>query len=168
MLAKLATGALLAGVLSAQPAFEVATVKVDSITPRGWSLPPARNGKFTATNVTLAQLLATAYHLQDFQVAGARGWMESERYDVVAKAADDHAPTDQIRQMLQALLVDRFHLAVHRETKEQPLYALVVAKRGPKLRKAQPCSGEATMKNPCGGFALYRRSQLTGDRKSVV
>jgi uncharacterized protein (TIGR03435 family) len=160
---KLTIGSLVvAGALCAQPSFEVATVKLDTLTQRGWSMPPPKAGKFTAQNVTLAQLVATAWHVQDFQLSGVHGWLGSDRYDVVAKASDTAATKEQIRVMLKNLLVERFHVQVHVDSKEQPIYALVVAKHGPKLQKAQGCSGEPGMKNPCGGFAIYQRSQLTG------
>jgi uncharacterized protein (TIGR03435 family) len=163
MVLKLTIGSLVVtGAIWAQPSFEVATVKLDTLNQRGWSMPPPKGGKFTAQNVTLAQLIATAWHVQDFQVSGAHGWMNSDRYDIVAKAADPAATNEQMRAMLKNLLVERFHLQAQVESQEEPLYALVIAKHGPKLQKAKGCSGEPGMKNPCGGFAIYQRSQLTG------
>src|SRR5262249_17496764 len=89
----------------------------------------------TATASTLVDLITSAYHLRYDQLSGAPGWAFSEHYDVVA-TADQAITIDQMRTMLQDLLAERFHLQVHRETKEVPMYALVVGKKGPKLQES--------------------------------
>ena len=64
---------------------------------------------------------------------------DSDRFDIVANAPGEGTPTgDDVRRMLQTLLADRFQLKLHRETKERPVYALVVAKNGPKLKESAP------------------------------
>jgi uncharacterized protein (TIGR03435 family) len=73
-----------------------------------------------------------AYHLRAEAVSGP-AWLDSERYDVVAKALQT-VPPDDLRRMLQALLAERFKLAVHTEQKPMPAFALVVGKSGPKLQ----------------------------------
>jgi uncharacterized protein (TIGR03435 family) len=85
--------------------------------------------EFGATALT--ELIARAYRVRTFQVSGP-GWMNDERYDIVAKLPEGSTP-DQIPEMLQSLLVERFRLGLHRETKEFGVYALVVAKDGMKL-----------------------------------
>ena len=81
---------------------------------------------------------------QDDLVLGLPGWTKSERYDVEAKVGDEDVgkwkalPLSQKRLSLQSLLVARFNLQFHHETRERPTYSLVVAKKGPKLHKAQP------------------------------
>jgi uncharacterized protein (TIGR03435 family) len=102
----------------------------------------------SATNTNLQMLVESVYEIQDNQLSGAPGWLRSERYDIEAKM--DSAVADQLRkldtdqrraarqQMLQALLADRCKLAIHRETTEQTVYALVVAKSGSKLHEAKP------------------------------
>jgi uncharacterized protein (TIGR03435 family) len=82
-----------------------------------------------------------AYNLENYQVAGTAPLLAvgDAMYDVVAKAEGDGVPTrDEFRQMMQSLLADRFKLAVHREMKETPVYALVVGKNGPKLKESAP------------------------------
>ena len=108
-------------------------------------LPP--NG-LTGTNVTLQMLIKAAYGVEDNQISGVPSWLNSERYDIDAKM--DSSVADELRKlsedqrklerqrMLQALLADRLKLTVHRETKELPIYALVIAKNGPKLQEAKP------------------------------
>ena len=91
--------------------------------------------RVTMTAYTVSNLITAAYGLKDYQVAGASGWMDSDRYDIVARSAGEAPPTrDQANQMLQALLAERFQLKIHRETKEMPVYGLVKGKSGPKLK----------------------------------
>jgi uncharacterized protein (TIGR03435 family) len=104
--------------------------------------------RFTATGVTLQGLIREAYEVEDNQISGAPLWLDSERYDIEAKA--DKSAADELlklsfdqrrleyRRMLQELLADRFRLTLHRESKELPVYALVLAKKGPKLQEAKP------------------------------
>jgi uncharacterized protein (TIGR03435 family) len=79
-------------------------------------------------------LITFAYNVKDFQLSGGPGWANSELYDIVAKG-DGNATRPQLRLMLQALLKDRFKLALRRETKDVPIYELVVAKGGPKIQE---------------------------------
>jgi len=100
-------------------------------------------GRFTATG-TLRMLIRTAFRLQEFQVVGPRGWIDDERFDVDARAGRDATP-DEMRMMLRALLTERFALALHREGREMPVYALRMAdtKRGARARltqAAEPCA----------------------------
>ena len=95
------------------------------------------------SNVPIKSLIASAYGVKDDLVSGGPAWVDSTPYDVEAKVAGPDVPTykalsnDQRNLMLQALLTDRFKLAVHTETKELPVYELVVAKGGPKLTEAK-------------------------------
>lgn len=138
--------------LQAQPppttpaTFEVASVKKHQAGDRrgGWPefLP---GGKFVSTGAPLYILIAIAYDLpfQSDRLTGGPGWIRSEEgvYDIEAKAEDGAIPAglsararqEKMKLMLQGLLADRFKLAMHHETKELPVYALVVAKDGPKL-----------------------------------
>lgn len=77
-------------------------------------------------------------------------WLDTERYDIVAKAAAA-AGSDLHPLRLRALLTGRFKLAVHRETREAPVYALVVARNGPKIKKEQPVdAGDGDMESSRG------------------
>jgi uncharacterized protein (TIGR03435 family) len=150
------------------PAFEVASVKQNKSAQRGYSLPPAKNGKFTARNISLKLLMTEAYHVPEFQISGGPDWLDSYRYDVDAKA-QGNAPTDQTRMMLQRLLAERFKLSAHSEYKDLPLYKLTVAKNGSKLQPAKVagCDSVASPSPLCGGFRVYMRSQITGETVSV-
>jgi uncharacterized protein (TIGR03435 family) len=117
---------------AARPAFEVASVKPNTsgAIQGGVRSDPER---LTATNATVRQLLLFAYNLPDYQLLGPHS-IENERYDVTAKAPIP-GDTAQLRSMLQTLLADRFRLKLHRETKTVPVFWLITAKNGPKLRK---------------------------------
>lgn len=101
----------------------------------------------SATGVTLQSLIQEAYGVGDQQISGAPDWVKSERYDIEAKvdkpAADELSKLSEdqrnvaTQRMLQAVLADRFKLALQREAKELPVYALAVAKNGPKLQEAK-------------------------------
>jgi bla regulator protein BlaR1 len=121
--------------------FEVASIRPSQPGTRGTYLnlpPPGR--EFTSKNVPLSTLIQVAYHIQDYQLSGGPGWMASGPFDIAAKA-DHDADREEIRRMLQALLADRFKLAVRRETKELPIYELVVGKNGSKLPEAAEGDG---------------------------
>jgi uncharacterized protein (TIGR03435 family) len=89
---------------------------------------------------TLKDLIRTAYEVKDYQISGADSLgsvMTAQRYNIQATLPEG-ATEKQVPQMLQTLLAERFKLVVHRETKDQSVYALVVAKGGPKLKAAEP------------------------------
>jgi len=92
---------------------------------------PMPGGRISAINVTLKMLIARAYGLQGFQLSGGPGWADTVRYNIEAKP--DTPVENEWKEMLQTLLVDRFQLAFHRETKELPIYVLVLAKKDGKL-----------------------------------
>ena len=100
----------------AKPFFEVASVKA-ARPMEGTGGFRIRNGRFTGESVTLRLLVAIAYGLQDSQVTGGPGWASSDMFDVEAKGESGRETADEVRQMLQQLLADRFKLAVHKETK---------------------------------------------------
>lgn len=117
-------------------AFDSASIKPARPEARGYSIRPLP-GRLSAENITLKLLIAEAYHVYDFQVSGGSKWVDSERYDVEAKAAGDAAPNrSQLRAMLQNLLADRFGLTLRHESKEMPVFVLEAGKGGSKLRPA--------------------------------
>ena len=120
---------------AAPPAFEVASVKPAAPQTDGRVMIRMGGdaGQVDYTNVSLKQVLAKAYDVKSYQITGP-SWLDSERYDIVAKVPDGVAK-EQIPAMLRALLADRFQMKVHRETKEQSVYAIMVGKNGPKLTK---------------------------------
>ncbi len=115
-----------------EPAFEAATIKPNN-TGDGMSLIRFPGVTVSMTNQSLKIMIMFAYQIRGFQLTGGPNWMDTSRFDVEAKASPE-ASMDQKRQMLQALLKDRFQLALHRETKELPIYNLVVAKGGLKIQ----------------------------------
>lgn len=127
--------------------YEVASIKPNKSVDNRIRVMIAADG-LSAMGTTLQALIGLAYDVRDHQLSGVPGWARSDKYDIEAKM--DGAVADEVRkltpdqskaatqQMLQALLADRFKLAVHRETTEQPVYALVIAKNGPKIHEAKP------------------------------
>jgi len=93
-------------------------------------------GRISMSGVTAKNLIQQAYGVREFQIVGGPGWLGLERYDITAKP-EGAATQDQVKVMMQALLADRFKLQFHRETKELPTYALVVAKGGPKFHESE-------------------------------
>ena len=122
-----------------QVSFEVASIKPHP-EPITYSADARINGTLvTATASTLLDLITDAYGVRYDQISGGPGWMKTDHFDVAARAAGEKAITmDQMRQMLQSLLADRFQLKFHREMKEVPMWDLVVAKNGPKLKAFDP------------------------------
>jgi bla regulator protein blaR1 len=138
--------------------FEVASIKPSDPDARGRMLSLQPGGGLRVTGWTLKGLIAFAYDVRDFQIAGGPGWIDSARYDIMAKAErsdssdlpnDPRSITEEqlkinaerVRLRLQALLAERFQLAIHRETREAPVYALVIGKNGPKLTEAKQGEG---------------------------
>ncbi len=131
------------------PSFEVATIKPSQPgAAGGLAIGPKGDDRFVAKNATVKALIEFAYTTDsDRQIVGLSGWMSSERYDIDAKVGDAEVAAmlklppmrrmDPYRLMQQSLLVDRFNLKVHFETRQLPIYALVVAKGGPKLRASE-------------------------------
>src|ERR1700733_10297790 len=123
------------------PQFEAASIKRSPQgNLRGSTFESLPGGGLRIVNGTLRAILETAYNFQEFQILGGPSWVNSERYDILARSPDNPGTravaTDDIRSVrlrLQALLAERFKLEVHRETRELPEYALEVAKNGPKL-----------------------------------
>jgi uncharacterized protein (TIGR03435 family) len=117
---------------AARPEFAVASVKPNKTgccTAYG-----VGNGQGGGRNVTLRNLIALAYRLQEYQISGGPRWVGTDRFDVEGKAEDPKADYDQLRLMLRALFEDRFRLKIHRETKPSAVYSLVLGKGGPKLK----------------------------------
>jgi uncharacterized protein (TIGR03435 family) len=126
---------------AALPEFEVASVKFTAHgrNAEGWSfsdLKIASPGRLVGTNASLDECIRWAYDVREYQVSGP-DWIRSDAasYDIEAKAPPDTTER-QMRLMLQALLQERFKLALHRETKELPVYLLTVGKNGPRLEAA--------------------------------
>lgn len=116
----------------AKPQFEVASIRPSAPDERGMLIRPPSGGRVDITNTTLKRLVANAWGIQLFQISGGPGWLDSAHYDIAAKAGTTSNEED-IALMLQALLTDRFQLKIHRETRELPVYALILAKKDRRL-----------------------------------
>jgi uncharacterized protein (TIGR03435 family) len=128
------------------PAFDVVSIKLHDGSARGSRFQTTPD-RFTAENIPVQSMIMTAYNLKsDEQLSGLRGPVASVRFDLQATIDADTVEAlkklpmkerDEKRQlMMQAMLADRFKLKAHHETKDVSMYALVVAKGGPKLKEA--------------------------------
>jgi bla regulator protein blaR1 len=155
--------------------FEVASVKPSSSSDPRTLLQVLPTGGLRTSGATVTFLVTLAYQVRSFQVVGGPGWIGSDRFDITATVdrskpvSDEPAdPTkltapqlsnmqNQMRPRLAALLAERFGLKVHREMREQPIYALVATKGGPKI--------EAVTGN-FGGLHIVR-NQFVGEGATV-
>jgi uncharacterized protein (TIGR03435 family) len=112
--------------------FDVASVKPNGSGSRTRSTDELPGGRFVAVNVSLRDLILTAYMLQEFQLVGGPDWIDKDRFDIQAKAEGD-TPWDEMRFMLQALFAERFKLRVHEEWRELPVYDITMARTDGKL-----------------------------------
>jgi uncharacterized protein (TIGR03435 family) len=141
------TNAAAAGVEAKVPVYDVVSVKPNKSGSRGTMINP-RIDSFSATNVSLKNMLVNAYGVKDYLISGLTGWADSERFDINAKIVDMDAEAlkkvtgAQRHAMLQQLLVDRFQLKVHRQTEVLPIYEMVVAKGGPKITPVEPAGSD--------------------------
>lgn len=163
------------------PTFEVASIKK----AEPLSINLAMSGKMNLGMVidnaqvdikamSLAELMRVAYKVKPFQISGPE-WLTAERYTITAKMPAG-SNRDQVPEMLQALLADRFKLTFHRETKEQSVYALTVMKSGLKLQESAPEDpAPATTSGPAAPLApaptdggAQARVNVTSDSNGTV
>jgi uncharacterized protein (TIGR03435 family) len=155
--------AMASGLEYAQPAtpaaFEVATIKPTGLTLGvKWIRMPS-NGELITRGTSLKDLIQYAYALHPNLIAGASGWMESERYDIIGKPEPGKLPReDELKAMLRTLLADRFKLEFHRAPKDSSVYVLVIAKAGPKLKERRAVDGDASTSLSFQGARLPARS----------
>jgi hypothetical protein len=153
-LALAVAAAALAQTPASSPAFEVATIKpAPPLNPMeiaqgkvhlGMSIDAAR---VDIGALSIGDLIRIAWEVKPYQVSGPE-WMTTERFNILAKMPEG-ANKDQVPAMLKALLGERFKLAVHKENREHPVYALVAGKNGPKLEAAAPTpESQASPDNP--------------------
>jgi uncharacterized protein (TIGR03435 family) len=113
-----------------RPKFEVASIKL-SVEQRLMAVRPMPGGRLVAT-APVKLLIMNAYGLQRSEIVGGPDWINTDRYEIEAKA-EDNASRGRLMLMLQSLLEDRFQMRAHRETRESSAYVLIVDKNGPKL-----------------------------------
>jgi uncharacterized protein (TIGR03435 family) len=144
------------------PAFDVAAIKPAADTQQFSFSMVQPGGRYIGQNMSLRLLIKTAYGVHDSQIIGGPSWIDSDRWDINAKAEGYKDATtfrDQARLMVRPLLADRFKLALHHEQRELPVYALVLAKVngefGPQFRRndGRDCDKPAPPITPVEGAA---------------
>ena len=135
--------------------FEVASVKPAAPgAPGGGAYLLMPGGTFVGKNLPVKRLVMEAYGVTDFQITGGPAWIDSDRYDIDAKA-EGLAKPDQLSLLIKALLADRFTLKIHSSTKELPIFLLVAGKSGPKIRLSEhPDPGKSR---------VISRARISGD-----
>jgi uncharacterized protein (TIGR03435 family) len=138
-------GTLASQQVSPPPAasFELTSVKRNVSGSESASNRNQPNGSFSGTNITVRPFIARAFEVRGFQVTGGPQWLDFERFDIIGRGSEG-TPNVMRPAMLRGLLADRFKLDAHTETREQPVYLLVLARPdgrlGPKLKRSKlPC-----------------------------
>jgi uncharacterized protein (TIGR03435 family) len=163
----LSTSLLAAQSPDTRPHFEGVSIKLSAAAGKPSSSWNAR--ELRTRNTTLRTLIQMAYQVRDFQITGGPAWLNSEQYDVAttSSAIPEGLTTkesrlklmEEMHLMLRSLLEDKFKLKIHRETKELPVYALMVAKGGPKMSRSKETG--------CAGFDWSRNDPQAGQEPAV-
>jgi len=168
-------------VLAGAQSFEVVSIKVNHSGSANSGMGP-RGGRFAGTNVNLYALLMYAYSpaghsLLEAQIVGLPNWAKAERFDIEAKPPDGArvGGGEQTRAMVRSLLADKFQLQSHQETRDLPVYNLVVTKKGPKLSAdqtppelSQQLLTVATEGSPLGPLPRGALRMVAGPTTTVV
>jgi uncharacterized protein (TIGR03435 family) len=154
---------VLFGQTAVPPTFEVASIKevppvsIENIRAGQFHVGIDINGSRADYGfMSLANLISYAYRVKRYQLSGP-GWMDETRWDILARIPEG-PPADRAPELMQKLLADRFKLAIHRENREQPVYALVVGKGGLKIKEAaageEAVGGGLSINNDGRGLAI--------------
>lgn len=172
---RLTIPAALAACLLAQqpPAFEVASIKARPAgSPIGVIGGQPSGSRLTLEAMSLSDLISWAYNVKPWQVAGGPPWAGTQdeptvlnsgtrRFDIAAKAEGEAPrPPEEFRAMMQSLLADRFHLVLHRQTRDMRVYALVIDKGGSKLRQSA-ADGKSVLRMNGGGHMVGTGATVT-------
>lgn len=128
--------------------FEAASIKPSEAKNPGIGIRRQPGGRFNTFNAPVKMLITFAYQIQDYQLAGAPGWISNDRFDIVAKFPGDPPPivpgsgADHMMLAMRTLLADRFKLVVHRETRQLDIYALTTVKPGQPGPAMKPANAE--------------------------
>ena len=144
--------------------FDVASINANHTDSGGASFS-FQNGKVTATNLSLLSLLQRAFDLGASRVVGPN-WLDAERYDVLAKSQAGTSESD-LRAMLQTFLEDRFRLSVRWDKKEMPVYEMVVARDGLKMKPLDPAHLQQEFKPGRGGMSIMGIGPMANLAKSI-
>jgi uncharacterized protein (TIGR03435 family) len=166
--------AIIPGWAQVQSGFDVASIKLSDPASTGSEIGISPGGNFFAKGITVSALIENSYDVRNFQISGAPGWLSTEKYDIVTKNDNAGISEGDLPKMttgerevfwerllvkVQALLADRFQLKLHRETKDLPVYALVIAPTGSKL--------QVRTEGGTGGPSLSVRRDETGNSEVV-
>ena len=163
------SGALLGQAPAPRPAFEVTSVQVSTRTQPGMRGGVLRGNRYELRNATMVDLIRTAYDVQPERITGGPSWLEWNRFDVAA-LAPENTPPDRLREMLKALLAERFKLAVREDMVTTTALALRV-KGTHKLKQASTPGGCQGQQLPepngviattvtCSGFSMTQLAEL--------
>jgi uncharacterized protein (TIGR03435 family) len=167
--------------------FEVATIRLNEACFNRGGLEHLSPGRFGVECVSLRDYIRGAYgsyglgrnqNVRPPKVLGGPDWVDTDRYDIVAKAPGETGLDEMYGPMLRALLEDRFGLKIHSEIRELPVYALTAARGGAKLTPSKPGSCvvidmKSVLKVPpgpnyCGRFAMTRGAVRVADAKGMT
>ena len=147
----------------APKAFEAVAIRRNMSGSLNTNIQTAPGGRLTITNASLKTLIRNAYGILSFQLTGGPNWLDTEMYDVEATTGSAaEISRDELKPLLQNLLAERFHLAVHRETREGDVYALLLDKGGPKFKENPGPQKDSMNTNKGSG-----RARMTGTAASM-
>lgn len=156
--------------------FEVVSIKPASNSGFPVSALNTTGGRLVAKNATVKSLVGFAYGNAQkplsvlYQIVGGPAWIDNEKYDVQAKLPEDGGPIpeDQVRRMVQSLLEDRFKLQMHWEKRETPVYNLVIAKDGLKMKLSEDQTPPVEVQGPIVGPLDASGKQARGTYRVVL
>jgi uncharacterized protein (TIGR03435 family) len=165
-----------------RPTFEVASVKLNPRCTRALHRYEYSPGRLHISCVTVRSMLTEAYflgtgrqHSEAIRIVGGPGWLDTDRFDISAKAEGPAGETEMKGPMMLALLEDRFHLSLRKDYRDVPVFELIVTNGGPKLRLAQEgsCVTRDSRTAPPGdpgkaGAGRVRKCGYVGDRSAGV
>jgi uncharacterized protein (TIGR03435 family) len=161
MLRAIAGFILVSGAVFGQstPAFDIADVHASPRRTNPFMTGGVlRGGRYDIHKATMVDLISTAYGIDGDKVVGGPSWLDTDRFEVIAKAPNSTAP-ETVKLMLQGLLAERFMLVVHNDTKPMPAFVLSLGKGKPKLKEAAEGSGpggcQGQQQNPEPGVIPY-------------
>ena len=141
---------------AAGKAFEVATVKRSASDAQGARLGPPGRGAITIVNLPLRNIITQSFRTQRPMVFGGPSWIDEERYDIVGKGPDPTVSNPEVWEMMRSLLIERFKLKFHVESRELPVFALTIGKNGHKLTPGEKgrCAEELKQGRLCGDILV--------------
>ena len=141
----LALFVMLSCAMAQTPQFDAASVKLAG-EQRGQRFHIMPGGGIVAHNLTLKEIVAAAWAAEDYQVSSGAPWTDTLRFEIAAKSEKNLTEPETLQRM-QALLADRFQLAIRHETREMPVYHLILARKdgrlGLKLVESKNCRSPA-------------------------